>query len=274
MPPILNHTIVASGEPNRWLLLLHGIYGSGKNWGTFARRIVEECPDWGVILPDMRLHGDSTGFEPPHTVAAAAADIDALLEHLGVRAEVLVGHSYGGKVVLAYARDHLKDTRQLWVVDSTLAVGEPAGDAWEVYQAVRSLPEAFASREALAEGLAPYGYGKFLSSWLGMNLERSEGTLRWKLDWDGVEEMLRDYFTADLWDVVESPPGELEVHVIRATRSSSLSDADAQRIAGAGEKTGRTFLHPVEGGHWINVDNPEAVLSLMISRLRELGPEA
>lgn len=272
--PILNHTIVASGEPDHWLLLLHGIYGSGKNWGTFARQIVEECPNWGVILPDMRLHGDSTDFEPPHTVAAAAADVEALLDHLGVRAEVMVGHSYGGKVVLAYARDHLGDTRQVWVVDSTLEVGEPGGDAWEVYEAVRSLPDEFASRSALAEGLAQFGHGKFLSSWLGMNLERAGDVLRWKMDWEGVEEMLRDYFAADLWEVVESPPEELEVHVIRASKSTSLSDADAERIAAAGERTGRTFLHPVEGGHWINVDNPDAVLSLMVSRLRALEAEA
>ena len=270
MPPILNHTIIASGEPDRWMLLLHGIYGSGKNWATFARQIVEECPNWGVILPDMRLHGDSLGFEPPHTVAAAAADVAALLAHLQIRAEVMVGHSYGGKVVLAYARDHLSDTRQVWVVDSTLAVGEPGGDAWEVYEAVRSLPEEFPSRGALAEGLADFGHGKFLSSWLGMNLERQGDVLRWKLDWEGVEEMLRDYFTADVWEVVESPPEGVEVHVIRASRSSSLSDADAQRISAAGERTGRTLLHPVEGGHWINVDNPDAVLSLMVSRLRAL----
>lgn len=272
--PILNHTIVSSGEPDRWLLLLHGIYGSGKNWGTFARQVVEECPNWGVILPDMRLHGDSTGFEPPHTVAAAAADVEALLAHLGVRAEVMVGHSYGGKVVLAYARDHLGDTSQIWVVDSTLEVGEPGGDAWEVYEAVRSLPDEFASRGELAEGLAKFGHGKFLSSWLGMNLERDGDVLRWKLDWNGVEEMLLDYFGADLWEVVESPPEGVEVHVIRASRSTSLSDADAQRISAAGDRTGRTFLHPVEGGHWINVDNPDAVLKLMVARLRSLEAEA
>jgi esterase len=274
MPPILNHTRITSddSEPGQWLLVLHGIYGSGRNWGGIARRLVQERPGWGAILADLRLHGGSTGFAPPHSLAAAAADVDALVEHLGLEVSAILGHSYGGKLALAYARSHARAVRQIWVIDSTLEVREPAGSAWRLIAAVRSLPDSFATREELVEGLAAHGYPAPLAHWLGMNLEREGDTLRWKLDWNGVEEMLRDYFRTDVWDVVEEPPPGTEIHIVRASESDSLSDADRQRIERAGARNGATRLHQVEGGHWINVDNPEAVVALLAETLPTTGP--
>src|SRR5215217_5600958 len=82
--PILSHTRVTAkdAEPGMWLLMLHGIYGSGRNWGTIARRLVEARPEWGVLLVDLRNHGQSHGFAGPHTLAASAADVDRLVESL------------------------------------------------------------------------------------------------------------------------------------------------------------------------------------------------
>ena len=57
--PTLAHTRVtaAGATPERWLLVLHGIYGSGRNWGSIARRLVDARPEWGVLLVDLRLLG-------------------------------------------------------------------------------------------------------------------------------------------------------------------------------------------------------------------------
>jgi esterase len=46
------------------------------------------------------------GLPPPHTVAAAAADVDRLVEHLDFHAAAVLGHSFGGKVALTYAAHH------------------------------------------------------------------------------------------------------------------------------------------------------------------------
>lgn len=264
-PPILQHDRITAGDadPARWLLILHGIYGSGRNWATIGRRLVEERPEWGVLLVDLRLHGGSVGFAPPHTLEAAANDVADLIEELGLPVSVLLGHSYGGKVALAYARAHPRGLDQVWVVDSTLRVSEPTGSAWRLTEAVRALPEQFSSREELAERLAPHGYSASLANWLAMNLERDGELLRWKLDWDGVEEMLRDYFRTDLWEVIEQPPAGTEVHVIRAIDSDSLNDADVERIGRAEARHGAVHLHALEGGHWINVENPEGVVQLL-----------
>jgi esterase len=269
MNPILNHTrVTATGRtPDRWMLVLHGIYGSGRNWSTIARRLVDARPEWGALLVDLRMHGGSQGFAPPHTLAAAAADVDALVEHLDFHAAAVVGHSFGGKVALLYAREHGGELRQAWVMDSTPAVREPEGSAWRMLEAVRSLPAEFDSRAEAVEGLVEHGYPEALGQWMAMNLEPADEGYRWRLDLDAVEEMLRDFFRTDLWDVLEAPPEGVEIHIVKATRSDTLDAESERRVeALAGENRG-VHLHRLEGGHWINTDNPDAVVALLSERL-------
>ena len=103
----------SDAEPARWLLLTHGFFGAGSNWRSIARKLTERRPEWGVLLVDLRQHGRSERGEPPHTIAACAEDVSALVRELGgVRA--IAGHSFGGKVVLATRP--LVDAGQHWVL--------------------------------------------------------------------------------------------------------------------------------------------------------------
>lgn len=269
MNPILFHTRVTApgATPERWLLVLHGIYGAGRNWGTIARRLVEERPEWGALLVDLRHHGQSRGFTGPHTLAASAADVDRLVESLDFHAAAVLGHSFGGKVALMYAREHGSELRQVWVMDSTPAVRDPEGSAWEMIEAVRSLPSSFATRADGVAALESRGYPTGLAQWMAINLEPVEGRYHWRIDFDVMEEMLRDFFRTPLWDVVESPPPGTEIHFVKATESNTLDPASAARVEAAGRANGRVFLHRVEGGHWINTDNPGAVLRLLADHL-------
>ena len=74
--PLLASTVVgASGPAALEMTVLHGIYGRGRNWGAIARHLAARRHDWRSRLVDLRLHGDSVGFAPPHTVDAAARDV-------------------------------------------------------------------------------------------------------------------------------------------------------------------------------------------------------
>ncbi|HET8653885.1 MAG TPA: alpha/beta fold hydrolase, partial [Longimicrobiaceae bacterium] len=231
----LHHTRIVSDTrtPARWLLVLHGIYGSGRNWGTVARRLVDARPEWGVILVDLRLHGGSQGFPPPHTLATAAGDVEALAEELGIRPTAILGHSFGGKVALVYAAAHAEGLHQVWVMDSTIGAERAGGSTWRIMEIVRSMPEAFGSREEMVDRLAEHGYPKPLGNWLAMNLERHGDRFRWRLDWEGVAALLRDYYRRDLWQTIENPPDAAEIHVVKATDSGAISAADEARIEAA-----------------------------------------
>lgn len=267
MEGALSHIrVTADGAtPTRWLYVLHGIYGSGRNWGSLARRLVQERGEWGVILTDLRLHGGSRDFQPPHTVAAAAGDLEQLEQDLGLPANAILGHSFGGKVALVRAASGGVD--QVWIADSSLRIAEPSGTAWRVLEIVRELPDRFESRDEVVDAMVRNGYERGVGQWLAINLERDDSGFRWRLDWDGVEEMLRDYFRVDVWDTIENPPDGTHIHVIRATKSSSIDEETEVRLRDAGERNGRVHLHTVEAGHWLNVDNPEAVMALLAREL-------
>ena len=75
------------------MILLHGIYGAGRNWGSVARRLVRARPGWSVALVDMRSHGRSPRLSP-HNVDACAGDLRRLEDHLDRTADAVLGHSY------------------------------------------------------------------------------------------------------------------------------------------------------------------------------------
>lgn len=253
--------VTAEGaRPDAWLAMLPGIYGAGRNWGSVARGLVTRRPAWGVLLVDLRQHGGSTGFSGPHTIEAAAGDLSTLGSPGPVRA--VAGHSFGGKVALTYARD-AGSIEQVWVVDSTPAAREPGGSAWSMLEILRRVPDRYDAREEAVAALVGEGVEKPTALWMTTNLEWDGAAYRWRLDLDDMEALLRSFFEADLWPLVESPPERLTVHFIRATESSVLGEDAAERIRAAGQPTGRVHLHEVDGGHWLNADNPEALLALL-----------
>jgi pimeloyl-ACP methyl ester carboxylesterase len=249
------------------MLFLPGIYGAGRNWASVARRVVKDRPEWGAALVDLRQHGASQGFPPPHTLAAAAADLEELVVERKLAAGAVIGHSFGGKVALIYAQMRPEDLEQVWVVDSTPDAGNPRGSAWEMLRVLRTVPESFAERGEGVAALEAAGLERPLAQWMATNLEADDGRWVWRLDPDEMEELLRDFFRTDAWSVVEDPPDGVDIHFVKAEASSVLSEAACERIEAAGEGSGRVFLHRVSGGHWLNADNPDALVQLLVASL-------
>lgn len=254
--------------PAHWLYVLHGVFGAGRNWASVMRRLVREREDWGALLVDLRQHGASQGFAPPHTVAAAAADLSELEREGMPPANAVLGHSFGGKVALARAESVPSGLSQVWVVDSTPAVRPPAGSAWDMLQVVRSLPDRFADRDELISALEGRGIARPTAQWMATNLTSGPDGYRWRFDLSSIEELLRDFFDRDLWDVVERPPEGMEVHLVKAAESSVLSGEALERVRRAAGGP-RMYLHEVSGGHWVNADNPDALVDLLVRYLPE-----
>lgn len=148
----LAYTALTEGRraPERWVLFLHGLLGRGGNWRSFGRRWVEKHPSWGAALVDLRLHGESrAGFPPPHTVRAAAEDVLALTPALPGPVEALVGHSLGGKVVLATQRASGQRFSRAVVLDASPSArldGLGSEQSRDVLALLERLPVEFATR--------------------------------------------------------------------------------------------------------------------------------
>ncbi|HTM22298.1 MAG TPA: alpha/beta hydrolase [Kofleriaceae bacterium] len=262
----LHHAKVGD-QATGWLLMLHGIYGSGGNWRTFARRLNQRRPEWGCVLVDLRMHGRSRDLPPPHTLAAAAVDVAELATEVGARA--IAGHSFGGKVALAALAAGSRFERT-WVLDASPsarpgALVEAGNSVAAVLAALEALPAQLVSRDDFAARLRGAGIDPAVVAWLGMNLEPAGGGFTLRLDLAAMRALLADYYATDLWPVVEHPPGPLRFAV--AGRGSALSPADRARLQAATANPLVQVHDLPDAGHWLNVDALDALVDLLASDL-------
>lgn len=107
------HTVLhGSATEQPPLLIVHGLYGSARNWGVIAKRL---SVDREVIAVDQRNHGESKWTET-HSYADMAADLAQVIAAHGGRADVL-GHSMGGKAAMVLALTRPEMVRRLVVAD-------------------------------------------------------------------------------------------------------------------------------------------------------------
>ncbi|MDX2092691.1 MAG: alpha/beta hydrolase [Kofleriaceae bacterium] len=268
MPARLHHERVAhSGStPSRWMLLTHGIFGAGMNWRGIARKLVDRRREWGVVLVDLRLHGRSEAGASPHTLAACAEDVRALIAELGGVA-VLAGHSFGGKV-MAVTRN-LVEVQQTYLLDSTPSarpslIDDPHNSVGRVLALLARAPRRFGKREEFVELVKADGHDAGLGQWLAMNLvPDTSGELVMRLDPDGLRELLVDYYSRDLWDALRDPRRG-DVELVIADRSSTFSDADRAQLPALPP---HIHVHHIDAGHWLHIEAPDAVLELFARTL-------
>lgn len=95
------------------VLLVHGWGCDGRDWAAVTATLTR---DHRVLVPDLRGHGRSSTPGDGYAPRDLAADLAALLRHLGVGPAVAVGHSMGGHVVTALAVEHPALVRSLVTV--------------------------------------------------------------------------------------------------------------------------------------------------------------
>ena len=101
------------------LLLLHGFPQTHAIWHRVALVL---APHFSLVLPDLRGYGDSS--KPPgaadhsnYSKRTMAADMAALMAHLGHAQFGLVGHDRGGRVAHRLALDHAPHVSRLALID-------------------------------------------------------------------------------------------------------------------------------------------------------------
>ncbi|XP_057503078.1 uncharacterized protein LOC130786735 isoform X1 [Actinidia eriantha] len=265
-------------------VLLHGILGSRKNWGTFARRLAHEFPTWQFLLVDLRCHGDSAGIKKrgPHTVASAALDILKLLGKLRLTPRVLVGHSFGGKVALSMVDQVAKPLARpvrVWSLDATPGKVRAGADGEdhpaELISFLRTLPKEVASKRDMVDTLVREGFSKDVAQWVVTNLRQSSrsassaSSFSWVFDLDGIAQMYQSYEETNLWKIVEDVPRGVHVNFLKAERSlHRWALEDLRRIHAAEElaadEGGGVEMHVLEdAGHWVHADNPDGLFKIL-----------
>jgi pimeloyl-ACP methyl ester carboxylesterase len=111
-PVDLNYYTIGSGFP---LVLLHGWSADGL---TYALQ-VPLAYKYRLILPDLRGHGRSPKPRTSCNPAMLAADVNRLLEKLGIEKAIMGGGSFGGLVALQFILDYPQRVEALILSDTT-----------------------------------------------------------------------------------------------------------------------------------------------------------
>src|SRR5947208_538712 len=164
------------------LAILHGLFGSSRNWASMAQRLAAHHR---VITIDLRNHGGSP-WADTMGYGEMAEDVLSTMRAHGYDHFALLGHSMGGKVAMIAALEHGTAVERLIVADIA-----------PVAYAVRHLGQLKAMREldltaikrrsdadaALAAAIPDAAERGFLLQ----NLILENGRVRWRLNLSTIE---------------------------------------------------------------------------------------
>ena len=214
---LLRGSVAGSGEP---VLVLHG--GPGLLWTYLEPLLDELAAGYRVASYQQRGLLPSTAGVP-YDVATQAADAVAVLDALGWERALVVGHSWGGHLLLHLLADHPGRLTGALIVDTLGGVGD-GGEAEFDEEMLRRTPPADVARVEHLEQQAMAGTG-------------SEADL---------QESMRLLWPAYFADPAAAPPCpglEFSVEAYAATFASLHAELPllASRIAGSAVPT--VFVH-------------------------------
>jgi pimeloyl-ACP methyl ester carboxylesterase len=175
-PLPLAHQEIGDGPP---LLVLHGLFGSARNWTSVARRLAARHR---VYALDLRNHGDSP-WADDMDYRAMAGDVVAFMDAHELDRAALLGHSMGGKAAMAAALDHGPRVERLVVVD--IAPVAYSAAFLSHARAMQDLDLAAIARRADADRLLQATVPEAeVRGFLVQNLVRRDDAFHWRLNLD------------------------------------------------------------------------------------------
>jgi esterase len=166
------------------LIIVHGLFGSARNWGVIARRLADTRD---VIAVDMRNHGFSPRA-PAHTYPDLAADLAEVIGAIGGPVDML-GHSMGGKAAmhLALTQGHL--LRRLIIAD--IAPVAYDHDQTRHIAAMQAIDLHDITSRSIADArLAPHITDPALRAFFLQSLDLKTNPATWKLNLPALADQM------------------------------------------------------------------------------------
>lgn len=247
---LLHYERIGEGPP---VVVLHGLFGAGRNWLTVARRLADRH---AFHLVDLRNHGSS-----PHADAMRytdmVEDVRALVDALGLDRFVLVGHSMGGKAAMTMALTDSRGIARLVNVDiAPVAYPDRFVD---MIDAMLALDLGKVRRRGDADKLlAPAIPEQSVRLFVLQNLVFEDGRASWRANLPALKQQMPHIlgplpvsddarFTGETWFI----RGELSDRITDAHEvviNTLFADYRIETVAG--------------GGHWPHSEAPAAFLAI------------
>ncbi|MEK7433551.1 MAG: alpha/beta fold hydrolase [Cyanobacteriota bacterium] len=228
------------------LIILHGLFGSGDNWLTIARRFSE---NFNIYLPDLRNHGQSP-HNNIHDYDSMAEDLHEFFIDNKIERASLIGHSMGGKASMKFAFEYPEMVEKLIVVD--IAPREyQTSNKYIVEMLLKIDLKMIKTREQADELLSQKIANKPIRQFILKNLFRNDDmSFSWKLNLKALSENL-----SSMGGFNNGNKFEKETLFIRGENSNYIKDSDYKLIYDTFPK-GK--IETIENaGHWLHTENPE-----------------
>lgn len=240
----IHHPAANPTEPT--LVIAHGLYGSGRNWGVIARRLADRRD---VVAVDMRNHGDSPRM-PTQSYPDMAADLSEVIRSLGAPVDLL-GHSMGGKAAMQLALTEPDLLRRLVVAD--IAPVAYSHDQTRHVRAMAALDlSALKTRAEADAALAETVEDASLRAFFLQSLDLRHAPPRWKLNLPVLE--------AEMPGIVGWPgtEGRFERPALFLTGALSQYVLPEHRETIRALFPKARFAKIPDAGHWLHAENPRA----------------
>lgn len=242
---VIDHGPADTTEPP--LLIVHGLFGSGRNWGAIAKRL---APNRHVLAVDQRNHGNSPWFDS-HSYEDMANDLAEVITHFGGPMDVC-GHSMGGKAAMVLALTRPELVNRLIVAD--IAPVTYSHDQNQNIEAMRAVDLSRVTKRADASAqLAEHIPDTTLQSFFTQSLDVKEQ--RWRLNLDVLD--------AEMPKILGFP----EVTGQFTGPTLFLSGADSDYVmpdhrADIRAKFPKARFAKITGaGHWLHAEKPREFIA-------------
>ena len=248
------HYLEWGDSSNPTVVMLHGVSQQAHSWDFVSLAL---SPAYHVIAVDQRGHGD-TDWAPDgvYSLDAMQADIDEVIDALGLTAFNLMGHSMGGRNSFIWASRHPETLRSLTIVDTGPETQRQGQDRIRNF---RELPNNLDSFQEFADRIKEYT-GRTDEQVLGALKysirEMPDGKWSWKWDPETKNRTRSgadpNWTTEKLWECVEAV--DCPSLVVRGSRSDIFAE---ETLAKMGQvMTDCTTQTIKDAGHLVQGDNP------------------
>lgn len=263
------HYLDWGDQQKRPMLFLHG---GGLNAHTYDLVCLALRADYHCISLDQRGHGDSE-WSPvmDYDTATHAADVEALVDYLGLDRLILVGMSMGGLNALHYAGDHARRLAALVIIDSGPDMQSSGSQRIRDFL---SEPNEAESIDDFIDRAVAFNARRdplLLRRSLLHNLRRTpDGKWVWK--WDPRPRRRSDpHRLARRRDVLwtKVPGITCPTLLVRGAESDVFSEEDASELARRLPNARHVTIE--SAGHTVQGDNPAALVREMRSFFSSIG---
>ena len=257
------------GESGPPLVIVHGLYGSGDNWVSIARELSDR---FEVYVLDQRNHGQSP-HSNIHDYPSMRNDLRDFLDSRGIRKAVLIGHSMGGKTIMAFAISWPERVQSLISVDIAprpyhdLALNShTAANHAHMIDAMLDLDlSGMESREEVDQALRNEIGSDRVRSFLLKNVQRDgEGNFIWRINLRALRDNLDKIMDGLDTEKVISEGGitGFPALFVAGERSDYIRAEDHQLIRSLFPAADIVIIPGA--GHWVHAEQP----SLLVKNIR------